>query len=319
VMNGINGRDTLIGGAGNDRLSGGGGGTGFENTLVGGTGDDTYVVGVLGDSTIELAGEGTDTVRTTFSVYSLQANIENLILTNAADHLAAVGNELDNMINGNAGRDEIFGRDGNDTLNGGSGAANALYGGAGNDTYTVLATGDSVIEFASEGTDTVNAFVGSFTLGANVENLAYTGTSSFLGIGNGSDNQISGGALNDFLSGLDGNDILIGGSGADILLGGTGNDQYRYNGGETGVDRILGFTSGQDRIALASAGFAQTATIAFVSGAGAVANSANSTFLYDPTTGMISYDADGNGAGAAVQLAQVDIGATVVAGDFIFV
>ncbi len=319
IISSLNGRDTLIGYGGNDRLTGGGGAAGQENTLIGGTGDDTYVVSLVGDSTIELVGEGIDTVRTTISIYGLQANIENLTLTNTGPHLAAVGNDLDNVITGNTGLDEIFGRDGNDTLIGGSGAANTMLGQAGNDTYNVSAVGDSVIEFVGEGTDTVNASVASFTLGANVENLNYTGTATFTGIGNELANSIAGGAGADFLSGLDGNDILTGKSDADILLGGAGSDEFRYLGGETGIDRILDFTSGQDRIALALTGFTRTATVDFVSGAGATATSSNSTFLYDPTTGIISYDADGNGAGGPVQIAQVNIGTTVVASDFTFV
>jgi Ca2+-binding RTX toxin-like protein len=311
--------DTLIGGGGNDRLGGGAGTTGNGNTMLGGTGDDIYTVGNIEDSTIELLGEGTDTVRTTFSVYSLQANIENLTLTNTAAHLAGVGNGLDNIITGNTGRDELFGRDGNDTLIGGTGTANALYGGLGNDSYTVSAIGDSVTEFAGEGNDTVNASVASFVLGAHVENLTYTGTAAFTGIGNDLGNNLTGGTGADFLSGLDGDDTIIGGSGADILLGGLGNDVFRYNGGETGLDRILSFVSGQDRILLSTTGFSSTATIAFVSGAGATANSSNSTFLYDPTTGIVGYDADGNGSVAAVQIAQLDINTSVVASDFGFI
>ena len=102
------------------------------------------------------------------------------------------------------------------------------------------------------------------------------------------------------------------------MLGGAGVDQYRYEGGETGFDRITDFVSGTDKIALRDAGFAQTATIAFAQSGAPVATSANSTFLYNSQNGTLSFDADGTGAGAAVVLAQLNAGLTLTAGDFIF-
>lgn len=317
VITGRQSRDQLYGREGNDTLNDGGGGNGLEDTMLGGTGDDIYIVGVRGSSTIELAGEGTDEVRTTFSVYGIQANIENLTFTDNATHGAGVGNVLDNIIRGGTGTDDLFGREGNDRLYGGIGNANTLLGQEGDDTYYVEAVGDSVVEFAGQGIDLVWAFTNVFTLPTNVERLFYSGTNAFTGIGNAHDNILQGGIGNDFLSGLDGDDIIIGGGGADTLVGGNGADEFRYLG-STAVDTIVGFTSGQDRIGLSSAFFTPTGTVAFVQGAGAAANSANSTFLYDPTTGIISYDDDGNGAGAAIQLASVGTGLTLAAGDFVF-
>ncbi len=317
-ITGGTGRDNLYGRDGNDTLNDGGGGVGNEDTLIGGLGDDVYIVGVRGSSTVEAAGEGTDEVRTTFSVYGLQANVENLRATDTAAHDALVGNLLANIIRGSTGADGIYAREGNDTLIGGTGAANTLLGQEGDDTYVVEATGDSVVEFAGQGTDTVTTALSVFTLGTNVENLVYTGSGAFTGIGSSDGNTLTGGLLGDFLSGLDGNDTIIGGSGADTLLGGNGNDQFRYIGADM-VDTIVGFTSGQDKIALLASIFTQTGTVQFQQGAGAFANTANSTFLYDSATGIVSYDADGNGAGAAIQLASIGAGLTLAAGDFIFV
>jgi serralysin len=311
-IGGGQGNDDLYGYGGNDTLSGQGG----INTMIGGTGDDIYNVSVITDSTIELVGEGIDTVRTAIGIYGLQSNIENLTFINTATHGAGVGNILNNVLTGNIGGDDLFGREGNDTLIGGSGTANTLLGQEGDDLYIVTAAGDSVIEFAGQGIDTVQTNQASFVLRDNVENLTFTGTAAFTGIGAADANTITGGAADDFLSGLDGNDILIGGSGADIMLGGNGADQFRYVGGETGVDRILDFTSGSDKIALLSSFFTPTATVSFVQGA--AATTANSTFLYDVATGIVSYDDDGNGAGAAVQIAQLNSGLTLAAGDFIF-
>jgi Ca2+-binding RTX toxin-like protein len=313
-MDGGTGNDYLIGEAGADQLTGGSG----INTLQGGVGDDIYFVSNATDSIIEFSGEGTDEVRTALSIYGLQGHVENLTYTNNATHGAGVGNSLDNVLAGGTGNDSLFGRDGNDTLRGGTGAANTLLGQQGDDIYVVEAAGDSVIEFAGEGNDTVQTALGSFTLSANVETLVYTGVGDFVGIGNAGMNILTGGAGQDFLSALDGDDALIGGSGDDLLIGGNGADQFRYSGAETGLDRILDFVSGSDRIALSTAGFAHTATVDFVSSGTPAATTGNSTFLYDVNSGIVSYDADGTGAAAAIQLAQLNAGLSLSAGDFIF-
>ncbi len=57
----------------------------------------------------------------------------------------------------------------------------------------------------------------------------------------------------------------------------------------------------------------------FVANAGGVAGDANDYVLYDTSTGALYYDADGNGAGAKVQFAVIDLGTlsgTVNAADF---
>ncbi len=328
ILYGFDGNDTLNGGAGTNVLVGGAGNdtlivtatntTGAGNELIGGTGNDVYILSSRQDSVIEYAGQGIDEIRTTLGVYQLPDNVENLTVTDSAAHGALIGNALDNVIVGGAGYDEIYGRAGNDILIGGSGAPNALIGGEGDDIYVVAVQGDSTIELPGQGTDTVQTALAIFFLQDNVENLLYTGNAAFTGVGNASANTLTGGAQADFLSGLDGNDILIGGDGADILIGGAGADQFRYRGGETGYDRITDFTPGSDKIALSTTGFVHTATIDYVSGSAPAAMSTNSTFLYNVNTGILSYDADGTGAGAAVQLAQLNTGLALTTGDFMF-
>lgn len=318
VITGGSGRDELFGRGGNDTIIDGGGGNGNEDTMLGGTGNDVYVVGVRGSSTIESAGEGIDEVRTTHSIYGLQANIENLTFTDDGVHGAGVGNELDNRITGGTAGDALFGRGGNDTLIGGRGVANTLLGQEGDDLYIVDAVGDSVIESVGEGTDTVQTGLSSLVLSANVENLVYTGVGAFTGVGNGEANRLTGGIGNDFLSGLAGADVLVGGSGSDSLIGGDGADQFVFQGGETGgFDRIYDFASGVDKIVLANGGFAHTSTIELVQSTAPVAGNANSTFLYNTENGLLSYDADGAGGGSAVILAQLNPGLSLAVGDFI--
>ena len=151
----------------------------------------------------ELTNEGTDTVQSSVT-YTLAANVENLTLTGTTA-INGTGNTLDNVLIGNS-------------------AANTLTGGAGNDTY-VVSTGDTVVEAANAGTDTVQSDV-TQTLAANVENLTLTGTTAINGTGNTLDNVLTGNSAANTLTGGTGNDTLNGGAGADTLVGGTGNDTY---------------------------------------------------------------------------------------------
>ncbi|POR39873.1 family 16 glycosylhydrolase, partial [Methylobacterium sp. V23] len=87
-------------------------------------------------------------------------------VTGTAGHDDLVGNSSNNWIRGLAG---------NDTINGGSGS-DKLEGGAGNDVYVVTSAGDTIVEKANAGTDTVRTSLATYTLKGNVENLVYTGT-----------------------------------------------------------------------------------------------------------------------------------------------
>jgi len=242
TLNGLAGIDQLFGGTGNDILNGGddndvlngedgndtlNGGLGAD-AMNGGAGNDTFVVDNVGDVVTEALGGGTDLVQTSLTNYLLGANVENLTYTGAGN-FTGTGNALANTITGGVG---------NDFLNGGAGA-DRLVGGAGNDTYVVDAAADVVVEVAGGGTDTVQTSLASYTLGANVENLTYTGAGNFVGNGNGLNNSITGGVGNDTLNGSDGNDILTGNGGNDTLNGDAGNDQLF---GGLGTDTLSGGT-----------------------------------------------------------------------------
>jgi Ca2+-binding RTX toxin-like protein len=271
LLNGGLGADTLRGGAGNDTLYGGTG----ADTLTGGTGNDTYGVDNAGDSVVESAGQGTDTVQSSVS-HTLAANVENLTLTGTAalngtgNGFANTlqGNGAVNVLNGGFGSDTLKGWGGSDTLNGGAGA-DTLYGGLGNDTYILDNASDTVLENASAGIDTVQSAV-TYTLAANVENLALTGTAALNGTGNvlantlagnGGNNALNGGAGadtlkgwggNDTLKGWGGNDTLNGGAGADTLTGGLGADTFVFNS-KTGADGVTDFVSGTDKLRFSQA------------------------------------------------------------------
>ena len=226
VLYGLAGADVLNGGAGNDTLDGGLG----VDKMVGGLGNDLYYVDNVGDLVVENANEGLDTVRATVT-HTLAANVENLEMLTGA--VFGYGNDLANTITGNAADNIIDGKAG----------ADKMIGGLGNDIYYVDNAGDSVVEAAGGGVDTVRSGI-TYTLGANVENLELLWAGSSWGTGNELDNVITGNAGANTLSGLAGNDTLIGGAGVDTLIGGAGADIL--SGGD-GADTFV-FNSVSDSV-----------------------------------------------------------------------
>ncbi|POR39826.1 hypothetical protein CRT23_27450 [Methylobacterium sp. V23] len=181
-------------------------------------------------------------------------------------------------LSGGAGNDRLLGGLGNDTLDGGAGA-DTLEGGHGDDTYVIDDTGNTIVEFANAGTDTVRTSLASYALGGNLENLVYTGTGAFAGTGNSFDNAITGGSGNDVLTGGAGNDTLSGGAGHDKLSGGIGNDvlwggsgndtlmgadgadTFAFRSGDSGTTFISDFELGTDKLDLSGLGLTSFAEV----------------------------------------------------------
>ena len=216
--------DHLYGDAGADTLTGGEG----IDTLDGGSGNDTYVLDALdgADIVVEAEDGGTDTVKSSMT-YTLGANVENLTLTGNATH--GTGNNLANIIIGNA----------EDNFLDGAGGADTLEGGGGDDTYSVDDEDDVILEAEGAGLDSIRASA-SYVLaeGVGVELLiAATENTSINLTGNSFANALSGNAGDNRLDGGDGNDTIVGHQGDDTLIGGGGNDLLR---GAEGVDSLVG-------------------------------------------------------------------------------
>ncbi len=212
------GANVLIGNAAGNRLDGLGGddlldGKAGADVLVGGAGNDTYVVDQAADTVIELADEGIDTVQSA-GAWTLGDHLEHLTLT-AAAAINGAGNGLDNVLTGNNAANTLEGFAGNDWLDG-RGGNDLLLGGTGDDVYVVAQAGDTVVELAEEGVDTVLASI-SYSLGEHVEQLVLTGTAGIRATGNAGANTLTGNSGNNQLDGL---------AGADLLIGGAGNDTY---------------------------------------------------------------------------------------------
>jgi Ca2+-binding RTX toxin-like protein len=103
--------NVLVGLGGNDRLDGGAG----ADLLMGGAGSDTYVVDHGADRIKgETATGGTDVVFSSVS-YILPNHVEELHLTGWA-HVNATGNNQNNVLVGNGGRNVLTGGLGNDSF-----------------------------------------------------------------------------------------------------------------------------------------------------------------------------------------------------------
>jgi Ca2+-binding RTX toxin-like protein len=209
-----------------------------------------------------------------------------------------LGNGLDNLIymNGNTGGCSIDGALGTDTLS----YYNAAVAGA-----------TSGVNMNLGGTQNASGYVtASGTFGADlikgIENLigsAYADTFT----GNSSANVLDGGQ---------GNDTLAGWLGKDTLTGGSGADKFLFNVLETTANRdtITDFlVSEGDKIQFSKSvftGFANvlngTITTAMLAVDGA-APTTSTRLIYSSTTGVLSYDADGSGAGQAVEVALIGV------------
>jgi serralysin len=307
--------NALTGNSGNNVLDGGGG----NDIMTGGAGNDTYFVIDTGDVVIEALGGGDDTVISSRNINlgGTAVGIENLTLLSGSDAISATGNAQDNALTGNSLDNVLFGDAGNDVLRGGQGY-DLMIGGAGNDTYYVnrgdgagigkLAPfEDQVVEALNGGTDTVYSSMYVYTLDANVENLVLEGVGR-KGFGNALNNAMTGDALNNTLDGGAGNDTLNGGTGLDRLTGGAGNDSFVFDN-LGNVDRVLDYNVADDTIQLSLAVFAGIGTVGtfdtntFVANSGGIAGDSDDRILYDTDTGALYYDADGVGAGGAVQFA----------------
>ena len=171
----LSGASVMIGGAGNDTI----GRVFGAAQLIGGTGNDSYSVYDTGNQVVENPGEGTDTVYSYITSYTLPANVENLSLELNANS-SGTGNELNNVITGGPGADTLNGMAGNDILTGGGGA-DVLTGGAGNDTFLDTRAGlngDTITDFgAGDRIVITDATLGGFSFNVSGSTLNYTGGS----------------------------------------------------------------------------------------------------------------------------------------------
>lgn len=136
--------------------------------------------------------------------------------------------------------------------------------------------------------------------------------------GTSSANSLTGTAAADLINGLGGDDKIFGKGGADVLTGGSGRDKFYFDTDLLGgFDHITDFNVDDDRIYLDNAIFTKLGAGSMSSpvrltggyfeiGAGVQADDSTDYILYDTKSGILSYDADGDGPGDPVPI--VDLG-----------
>lgn len=103
--------------------------------------------------------------------------------------------------------------------------------------YTIVSEG---------GVRTLKTSLQTYRLPSDVNNLVYTGTQRFTGMGNDLPNDLWGGPEGDYLIGYGGNDRFFGSSGApNTFQGGTGDDLYAVEAGDS-IYEIAG--EGKDQV-----------------------------------------------------------------------
>ncbi|NJK67611.1 MAG: calcium-binding protein [Microcoleus sp. CSU_2_2] len=345
---GFAGRNLLDGGADNDTIV-----AAFStDTMIGGAGNDS----LSGIFTQGSGGEGNDTINASFggtsaTLVTLNGGLgDDLLIGNTT---VVTGFTVTNFFNGGEGNDRmIFGtaRDnvigdasGNDTISYATGVnfnlnnntvvnvitdtlgSNFITGGNGTDVITTGA-GDDIL-------------FGGQTIGTTPQ---LTDGNDTLDAGGGNDTLL-GDFGNDQLFGGDGNDSIGGGPGADTLIGGSGNDSFYYaNFGEgvigvgttSSADQIGDFISGQDKFVFNRAGFPgltggnQPAFESFLQVNQSYSNNATpqgaSTsqpfIFYQINDGRLGFDPDGSGgANPGVTLAILNNRPTITASDIVLI
>lgn len=137
-----------------------------------------------------------------------------------------------------------------------------------------------------------------------LDNIKVSPVAGINGTGNGLNNVLTGDDGVNRLDGRAGNDTLNGGLGSDVLSGGLGEDVFQIT--DLSVDTIIDFSVADDTIQLENSLFTQLGSTGVLSAnnfALGTAADANDYVVYNSGTGDLFYDADGNGAGAATQIA----------------
>jgi trimeric autotransporter adhesin len=225
-------------------------GTG-KDTIIGGAGDDYLYIDNTGTASITITYTNLNPVGTITGGSNNGTTFQNI---EGGQFLTGSGNDNINLSATTTGSYIISGQ-GNDTIIGGAGndvfdprlGTDSIDGGAGNDylylnnfggsseasttiTYTTLTNG-TVAGGIHDGTTFKNIERGDFATSGGDDKIDVSATTA--------DDTISAGAGNDTLTSGTGNDTLNGGAGIDVMTGGIGNDTYVVdNVGDTVIEIV---------------------------------------------------------------------------------
>lgn len=201
--------------------------------------------------------------------------------------------------------------------------SNIFNGTAGNDTLVGGVQGGSIINGLG-GNDYLQGLGGGNVISGDAGD-------DILLAGDGGGNVLAGDAGNDTLIGGNGNDMLAGGLGNDSLTGGAGEDVFIFTNPAHGVDTVTDFNVLEDLIRISASGFGvtvppelqgqlstnQLSLPADQFRLGSSAMTSSDRFIYDSTSGALFFDADGVGAAAPTQIAQLSAGLALTHQNFL--
>ncbi|HYH18863.1 MAG TPA: Ig-like domain-containing protein [Azospirillum sp.] len=222
----------------------------------------------------------------------------NQIIVLGADDDTLRGGGGNDFVGSEGGDDVLWGDEGYDTVTGGIGN-DVLYGNQQDDLL-----------YGNQGMDTLFGGQDLDTLyGGQDGDVLYGNRADDVLYGQLGDDTLFGGQSNDVLFGGQGNDVLAGNLGADTLYGGLGADVFRIGSVLDAGDVIADFETGTDTLLLFSPNFPEVDEGALPAQHFALDGpaAAVATFVFNTKTGVLSFDADGTGAGAAVTLATLNV------------
>jgi len=259
----------------------------------------TITVNVAGDSTVESAENFTVTLSNPSAGATIgTAAASGTILNDDSTTTGPLPTVFTSISTAN----------GKATVSGTSGAGDTIW----------VYDGATWLGAATTGTDGTWSYTANAAPGS-AHNYGINAMSPTGRISGGSGRGMLGSSGADTLTGGAGNDVIVGGPGSDTLTGNGGADTFAFTAAPNGaVDRIADFASGTDKLAFAQSAFSALApgelsTAAFVQAAAALTS--EQRIIHNQATGLVSYDADGSGGGAAIAVAQLNAGQVLKAQD----
>ncbi len=320
---GREGDDILQGGRGNDVLDGGADTdiADFSDHFGELTGGWIFNIAAGTATTTSAAGTETDQL----------VGIETITGSSGNDRITASPGTV-TTFNGGAGNDALTLGSGDDLVSFGDGGVFGAitFNGRSGGTAQMFFNGVEALNTGA-GVDLVNVQDGGPNGPVNLQiNLGAGG--DFATGGNGADtiiggsgiDTLSGGGGEDRLDGGVGNDWLAGGNGADRITGGAGADQIVYDETNEGGDQVIGFGA-SDIFGFSSAAFGNlalgtlNATNFRSSANNNLALDADDHFIFRRSNGTLWFDQDGNGATAAILMADLNTNFAVTAADILIV
>ena len=251
------------------------------------------------------------------------SNADNIKGTEGDDNITSfAGNDTvvsstgNDTIESGSGNDSVNAGDGTDLIVGGSGPGNDFYdGGKGIDTIRYTSATAAITVNLAKGSASASAGGDLASIGTDrlkgIENLV-SGDYSDMLIGSKEANRISGGKGDDTIDGGAGNDTLTGAEGSDVFV-------FSTKPAANNVD-TLDFEPKIDKLQLSGRIFAKLKTGADFLALGVGSDTPTHFLIYNPASGLLSYDADGSGTKAKpVDIAIIGARLDLMPGDVLVI